>query len=113
MKRISQIFLLALVLVGCNAVDDFNMWHRGCWGFPTAKEVEQTLAENQELFDSFRNTGLATTILVKKCPHGAYFVISHFGSNQKAEMLKAMDGIEAREEGYRMFFGVPFKFHNW
>lgn len=112
MKRVIVTFLFALTLVGCNAVDDFNMWSIGCPGFPTAEEAERTLAEHKDLFDGFLRNNLANGVRIQKCPNGAYILISHGSIKQKSIMLDAIDEMGARAQGHRMFFDIPFSFHN-
>ena len=112
MKRIIAVSLVVLVLVGCEPVDDFNMWHIGCSGFPTLEEAEHILAEHKDLFDGFLRNNLANGVRIEDCQQGAYILISHGSYKQKPIMLKAMDEINAREKGHRMFFDIPFSFHN-
>jgi len=112
MKRVFVVSLLALILVGCNAVDDFNMWSMGCPSFPTLEEVEHILAKHKDLFDGFLRNNLANGVRAQECPQGAYILISHGSIKQKARMLEAIDMRDARGKGHRMFFDIPFSFHN-
>ncbi len=112
MKRIFAVSLVVLVLAGCEPVDDLNLWPISCSGFPTLEQAERALAEHEDLFEGFLRNNIANGVRVEDCPHGAYILISHGSYKQKPLMLRAMDEIGAREKGYRMFFEIPFSFHN-
>ena len=111
-KRIFAVSLVVLVLVGCEPVDDFNMWHIGCSGFPTLEEAEHILAEHKDLFDGFLRNNLAHGVRIEDCQQGAYILISHGSYKQKPIMLKAMDEINARRKVIECSLIFRSRFHN-
>lgn len=106
------IVAFAITISACTAVDDFNNWRSSCPGFPTFEEAGKVLEENKEMFDQMNEEHLIHDVIVRKCPHGAYLEISHPGNPKRPKMLEIMDEVNAREEGHRMFFGIPFRFVN-
>ena len=112
MKRIIISILCTILLTSCTVVDDFNNWNLSCPGFPAVEEAERVLEENKEMFDQMKEEHLIHDVIIRKCPHGAYLEISHPGNPKRSKMLEIMDEKNAREEGFRMFFGIPFRFVN-
>lgn len=70
------------------------------------------MEQHKDLIERMKNDGLTHDVFITECPQGAYIVIAHGGEWQVPLMLEMMDEVNAREEGYRMFFGVPFHFAN-
>lgn len=113
MNKSIAVLIFSIALNACTGVDDFNFWHRGCPGFPTVDQVNEVLRENKDIIDQMKMEGLMMDAYAVECPHGAFIRIDHGGNWQRPLMLEIMDNAGAREEGHRMFFGIPFKFGNF
>lgn len=106
-KLLLIVILLSFILTSCNT------WHIACPGFPSVERAESVLNQYSEFFEGLeKENGLTYGAVVATCPQGGYIRIYHGGRSQIEPVLKAMDEINAREEGPDRFFGIPFLFPN-
>lgn len=113
MKKLLVVLLFSMALGACIGGRDASFrWSRYCPGFPSVEEAEKMIEEHRGMFESMKDKGITYGVQVKECPQGAYIEIEHCCERNADLILEIMDEMDARSGGYRMFFGIPFKFFN-
>ncbi len=92
-------------------------WQQGCEGFPSVEEVEQVLAEHDELVQQIEDVSPGHVFVhLTPCPGGAFIAIEYGGISEKMEIERVLDAAGAKKEGRENvlweFFGVPYGWMN-
>lgn len=117
MMRIRDIAfsLLAVAILTSCSFGLSDLWTVKCSDMPPAEEARRVRQRHDGFFEEIREEGLiwsADVVVRADCPGRAYIIIYHGGEWQKPQVLEKMDDIEARSQGRKLFFGVPFRFMN-
>ena len=94
-----------------------EQWRQGCEGFPSVEEVEQVLAEHDQLVQQIEDVSPGHVFVhLTPCPGGAFITIEYGGISEKEKIERVLDAEGAKEEGRENvlweFFGVPYGWMN-
>ncbi|MCY3899409.1 MAG: hypothetical protein OXF86_12590 [Caldilineaceae bacterium] len=112
--RIAIVFLLVvLTLASCHNITISDLWTVRCSELQSQGEVQELLDEHDDFFEEMQEEGLIWDANMARrgdCQDRAFIILYHDGEWQKPLVLEMMDELEARSEGDKYFFGVPFRF---